>query len=144
MSVIQQTKKPSGISALFKENLVKGLDKEAKKGKYCADRRQVVKFQLMKNPPQATPMKKKLQKLTTPRYSGSKKRYCKPSFLPMLPLSISNRISQLPISNRLLRKWRINNCTGKENQILDNRFFTDCYSAFCWILIQQLKLGNFN
>ena len=63
---------------LFNTNLVNGLDREAKNGNNGAFKRYEVKFQVRKKAPKPIPSSRKLQKLTCPKYSGSKNKYCIP------------------------------------------------------------------
>ena len=67
-----------GRIKLFKQNLVNGLPNEARKGKRWASNKYDVRFQVIKRAPKEAPKKKKLRKLTSPKYSGVKNKYLIP------------------------------------------------------------------
>ena len=91
------------------QNFVKGLSKVAKKGKRKASNKQVVKFQDIKKEPNQKPKIKKLQKFTSPKYSGERNKYFAPNKLAICPeINRANNI-QIPINIRLLRRCNSNN-----------------------------------
>lgn len=61
------------MPALLMQYFKNGFEVVAKNLKYVLNRMNVVMFQLITKPPNATPTKKALKKFTSPKYSGERK-----------------------------------------------------------------------
>jgi hypothetical protein len=92
----------------------KGYLVAAKKVKCLLNKMNVVTFQHMIKMPMAIPTMAVAMELTSPIYSGAKKRASAPNDFMRLPPTTLNKTTQKMSNTWYFLKWRKSNCKGRE------------------------------